>query len=114
MNKLRNSVRLVGNLGADPEIKEINGGKKVASFRLATNETYKKTNGDQVTETHWHQIIAWGKTADIVEKYLHKGQEVSVEGKLTNRTWEDKEGQTRYVTEVIINELLMTGKKEAS
>jgi len=113
MNKLRNSVRLVGNLGADPEIKEMPSGRKLAKFSIATNETFKKTTGEQVTETQWHNLIAWGKTAEIVEKYLNKGQEVSIEGKLTNRTWEDAEGNKKYMTEVVVNELLMTGKKEA-
>jgi single-strand DNA-binding protein len=113
MKSLRNSVRLVGHLGADPEVKEVSNGKKLAKFSLATNETYKKTTGEQVTETQWHHLVAWGKTAEIVEKYLNKGQEVSVEGKLTNRTWEDPDGNKKYMTEIVVNELLMTGKKEA-
>lgn len=113
MNTLRNSVRLVGNLGADPVVKEIAKGRKVANFSLATNESYKKANGDQVNETQWHNLVAWGKTAEIVEQYLTKGQEVSIEGRLTNRSWEDKDGNKKYITEIIINELLMTGKKEA-
>lgn len=113
MKSLRNSVRLVGNLGADPEVKEIAGGRKVANFTLATNETFKKANGDKVEETQWHNLVAWGKTAEILQKYVQKGQEVSVEGKLTNRTWEDKDGNKRYITEIVVNELLLTGKKGA-
>lgn len=111
MNSLRNSVRLVGHLGANPEVKEVANGKKVARLNLATNETYKRANGEQVTETQWHSLIAWGKTAEIIEKYLQKGQEVCIEGKLNNRSWEDSEGVKRYATEVVVNEMLMVGKK---
>ncbi|MCO4819952.1 MAG: single-stranded DNA-binding protein [Bacteroidetes bacterium] len=110
MNSLRNSVRLVGHLGNNPEVKEIASGKKVVKISLATNESFKK-NGDQVTETQWHNLVAWGKTADIAEKYLQKGQEVCIEGRLNNRSWEDADGNMRYATEVVINELLMVGKK---
>ncbi len=112
MNSLRNSVRLVGHLGNNPEVKEIASGKKVAKISLATNESFKK-NGDQVTETQWHNLVAWGKTADIAEKYLQKGQEVCIEGRLNNRSWEDADGNMRYATEVVINELLMVGKKSS-
>ena len=113
MKSLRNSVRLVGHLGANPDVRETTNGKKMARFSLATNETYKKATGEQVTETYWHNLIAWGKTAEIAEKYLNKGQEISVEGKLTSRSYEDKEGIKKYITEIVVNELLMTGKKEA-
>ncbi|MBI1305264.1 MAG: single-stranded DNA-binding protein [Bacteroidetes bacterium] len=113
MKSLRNSVRLMGNLGGDPEIKEFGKGKKLAKFSLATSETYRNSEGEQVTETQWHNLVAWGKTAEIVERYLTKGQEISIEGKLTNRSWDDKDGTKRFMTEIVINELMMTGKKSA-
>ena len=110
MNTLRNKVQLIGNLGQDPEIINLESGKKLARFTLATNESYKNTNGEKITDTQWHQIVAWGKTADIIEKYVVKGKEVAIDGKLTTRTWEDKDGMKRYTTEVVCNELLMLGK----
>ena len=111
MNTLRNKVQLIGNLGQNPEVKELNGGKKVAKFSLATNETYRNKAGEKVTETQWHNLVAWGKTADIIEKFLKKGSEVAIEGKLLNRNYTDKEGVKRYVTEIQVNELLMLGGK---
>ena len=111
MNTLRNKVQLIGNLGQNPEVKELNGGKKVAKFSLATNETYKNKAGEKVTDTQWHNLVAWGKTADIIEKYLKKGSEVAIEGKLLNRNYTDKEGVKRYVTEIQVSELLMLGSK---
>ena len=107
MNTLRNRVQLIGNLGNDPEIMNFNGGKTKAKFSMATSETYKKENGEKVTETQWHNIIAWGNTAKIVEKLLKKGSEVAVEGKLTNRSYEDKEGNKKYISEVVINEIFL-------
>ncbi|MFI5164085.1 MAG: single-stranded DNA-binding protein [Bacteroidia bacterium] len=111
MNNLRNKVQLIGNLGQNPEVKELNGGKKVAKFSLATNETYRNKAGEKVTDTQWHNLVAWGKTADIIEKYLKKGSEVAVEGKLLNRNYTDKEGVKRYVTEIQVSDLLMLGGK---
>ncbi len=111
MNTLRNKVQLIGNLGNDPEIITMDSGKKLAKFSIATNESYKNAQGEKVVDTQWHTIIAWGKTADIIESYVSKGKEVAIEGKLTNRSWEDKEGNKRYTTEVICNELLMLGNK---
>ncbi|MGB2685509.1 MAG: single-stranded DNA-binding protein, partial [Olleya sp.] len=102
--------QLIGNLGQDPEIINLESGKKLARFTLATNESYKNTKGEKITDTQWHQIVAWGKTADIIEKYVVKGKEVAIDGKLTTRTWEDKDGMKRYTTEVVCNELLMLGK----
>ena len=110
MNTLRNKVQLIGNLGQDPEILITNSGKKRARFSIATNETYKNQNGERITDTQWHTVIAWGNLADIVEKYVTKGQEVAVEGKLSNRNYQDKEGTTKYITEIVCNELLMIGK----
>ncbi len=111
MNALRNKVQLIGNVGMNPEIKTLDGGKKLAKMRIATNESYKNSKGELVKETQWHNLIAWGKTAEIIEKYLKIGNEVAVEGKLINRNYTDKDGQKRYITEIQVNELLMIGGK---
>lgn len=110
MNTLRNKVQLIGNLGNDPEVINLEGGSKLAKFSMATNESYKNAKGEKVTDTQWHNIVAWGKTAEIVENYLKKGNEVAVEGKLINRSYETKDGDKRYVTEIKCSELLMLGK----
>jgi single-strand DNA-binding protein len=109
---MRNKVTLIGNIGNAPEVKELNGGNKLAKFSLATNETYRNKAGEKVTDTQWHNLTAWGKTAEIVGKYLKKGSEVAVEGKLLNRNYTDKEGVKRYVTEIQVNEILMLGGKK--
>ncbi len=111
MSTLRNKVQLIGNLGNDPEIITLESGQKLAKFSLATNESYKDSDGQKQTKTDWHNLIAWGKTADIVEKYITKGKEIAIEGKLTNRSYETKEGEKRYVTEVVVSEILMLGSK---
>jgi len=111
MSTLRNKVQLIGNLGNNPEIITLESGKKLAKFSLATNENYKNAKGEKVTDTQWHNIVAWNKTAEIIEKYLEKGKEVAIEGKLTSRSYETKEGDKRYVTEIVCNELLMLGGK---
>ncbi len=110
MNALKNKVQLIGNLGQDPEVVELENGSKLAKFSVATNETFRNAKGEKVTDTQWHNIVAWGKTAEIVEKYLSKGSEIAVEGKLIHRSYETKEGDKRYVTEIRCNELLMLGK----
>lgn len=112
MNALRNKVQLIGNLGMNPEIKTLDGGKKLAKFSLATNENYKNAKGEKVTETQWHNCIAWGKTAEIIEKFLSKGSEVALEGKLINRNYTDKDGIKRYVTEIEVSEILMLDSKK--
>ncbi|MBW6482446.1 MAG: single-stranded DNA-binding protein [Vicingaceae bacterium] len=112
MSNLKNKVQLIGNIGNAPEIINLEGGKKLAKFSVATNESYKTAKGETVKETQWHNLIAWGKTAEIVEKYLTKGNEVAIEGKLTSRSYEDKAGVKKYVTEVVVNELLMLGGKK--
>lgn len=109
MKALRNKVQLIGNLGMNPEIKALAGGKKLAKLTIATNETYKNAEGEKVQETQWHNLIAWGKTAEIAEKFLTKGSEVAIEGKLIHRNYTDKDGVKRYVTEIEINEFLMLG-----
>ena len=111
MYALRNKVQLIGNLGNAPEVRNTESGKKLAKFSLATNEIYRNAKGEKVTETQWHNLVAWGKTAEIIEKYLVKGSEVVVEGKLINRNYTDKEGNKKYVTEVEVSELLMLGDK---
>jgi single-strand DNA-binding protein len=111
MYALKNKVQLIGNLGGNPEIKTTEGGKKLARFSMATNEVYRNANGDKVTETQWHNLIAWGKVAEIAEKFLIKGSEVAIEGKLVNRSYNDKEGNKKYVSEVQVNEVLMLGEK---
>ncbi len=110
MNTLRNKVQLIGNLGNDPEIINLESGKTLAKFAIATNENYKNASGEKVTDTQWHNVVAWGKTAQIIEKYVTKGKEVAIEGKLTSRSYETKEGEKKYITEVVCNELLMLGK----
>ena len=111
MNTLRNKVQLIGNLGNDPEIITLDSGKKLAKFSIATNESYKNTMGEKVTDTQWHNVIAWNKTAEIIEKYVTKGNEIAIEGKLTSRSYENKEGEKKNITEVVCNELLMLGGK---
>src|SRR5580765_3464378 len=114
MYALKNKVQLIGNLGGKPEVKNTESGKKLAMFNLATSEIYRNAKGEKVTETQWHRIVAWGKIAEIVEKYLDKGKEVVIEGKLINRSYTDKEGHKKYITEVQVSELLMLGAKAAS
>ncbi|MEQ1798570.1 MAG: single-stranded DNA-binding protein [Lacibacter sp.] len=111
MYALKNKVQLIGNLGNAPEVRTLDGGKKMAKFSIATNETYRNAKGEKVTETQWHNMIAWGKVAEIAEKYLTKGKEVVVEGKLVNRNYTDKDGNKKYSTEVQVNELLLLGEK---
>jgi single-strand DNA-binding protein len=111
MYALKNKVHLIGNLGNAPDIRTTDSGKKWARFSMATNETYRNAKGEKVTETQWHNLVAWGRIAEIVEKYLIKGKEIAVEGKLVNRRYIDKDGNKRYITEVQVNELLMLGSK---
>ena len=110
MSTLRNKVQLIGHVGNDPEIKTFDGGKKLAKLNVATNESYKNEKGEKVEETQWHSLIAWGKTADIIEKYVVKGKEIAIEGKLTHRSYDDKDGNKRYITEVVANELVLLNK----
>ena len=107
---MKNLVQLIGHVGQEPEIKNLEGGKKLANISIATNEVYYKDNGDKVEQTQWHRVTAWGKTADIIERFVTKGKEIGIEGKLTHRSYDDKDGNKRYVTEVIANEILLIGK----
>ncbi len=107
MNALRNRVQLIGNLGNEPEIINLESGKKLAKLNLATNDSYTNDKGEKITDTQWHHVVAWGKTAELIEKYLSKGKEVMIEGKLTHRSYEDKNGDKKYMTEVVASELLL-------
>ena|ERR1700744_4163123 len=108
MNTLRNSVRLVGNLGMDPEIRALDKDRKMARVSIATNESYKNDKGERITDTQWHNLVLWGQQAKFAEEYLKKGDEIAIEGKLSSRSYTDKEGNKRYVTEVVVNEFMKT------
>lgn len=107
---MKNRVQLIGRVGQDPEVKTLDGGKKLATVSIATNDVYYKENGDKVEQTEWHRVTAWGKTAEIIEKYVVKGKEIGIEGKLTHRSYDDKNGEKRYVTEIVANEVLLLSK----
>lgn len=107
---MKNKVQLIGNVGNDPEIKTLDSGRKLAHLSIATSEKYTNDKGEKVEQTEWHRVTAWGKTAEIIEKYVVKGKEVAVEGKLTHRSYDDKNGEKRYVTEVVVNEILLLSK----
>jgi single-strand DNA-binding protein len=112
MKTICNSVRLIGNLGRDPEIKNFEDGKKLAKVSLATSDRFKNTKGEWVTETQWHNLVAWGKQAEIMERLLKKGAEVTVNGRIVSRNYEDKEGNKKYMTEIVVTELYLPGKKK--
>jgi single-strand DNA-binding protein len=109
MNNLRNRVQLIGNTGQAPEIISFENGGKLAKVSMATNEFYKNAKGEKVQDTQWHSLICWGAKADIFEKYVKKGQEIAVEGKLITKSYETKEGEKRYRTEVQVTEVLLLG-----
>ena len=112
MKHMNNSVNLIGNLGMDPEVKKFDNGKSMARFSLATSEFYKNAAGERVKDAQWHQVVAWGKSAEIVEKYLKKGSKIAVEGRLSNRQYENDKGEKKYFTEVVVNELMMLDPKQ--
>lgn len=114
MQNLKNNVQLIGRLGIDPEVKTFGENKRMVRLSLATNDKYRNSRGETVEDTQWHSIVAWGKTAEIAEKYLKKGQEVAVRGKLNTRQYDDANGNRRYLTEVVCNELMMLGSKSES
>ncbi|WP_417444180.1 single-stranded DNA-binding protein [Joostella sp.] len=114
MSTLKNQVQLIGNVGQEPQVTVLDDGKKVARISLATNENYKNSKGEKQTNTDWHQIVAWGKVASLIEEYVCTGKEIAVQGKLSSRSYEDKEGVKRYVTEVIVSEILFLGGNQAS
>lgn len=110
MNALRNKVQLIGRLGQDPEIITFDDGNKIAKFSMATDDSYKDKNGDKVERTDWHNVVVKGGLVKIVEEYVNKGKEIAIEGKLTTRSYETKDGEKRYITEIHCNELLLLGK----
>ena len=103
---MKNRVQLIGHVGQDPEIKQLENGR-VANFTIATNDSYTNAKGEKVEQTEWHRVSAWGKTVEIIEQLLKKGSHVAIEGKLTHRSYDDKDGNKRYITEVVANELVM-------
>jgi single-strand DNA-binding protein len=107
MKNLRNSVTLIGRLGANPEVKELGKEKAVAKISLATDDSYKNAKGEKVESTQWHTVVAWNRQAKFAEKYLTKGSQIAIEGKLVHRMYEDSKGEKKYITEVIANEFLM-------
>ncbi len=112
MRNLKNKVQLIGHVGQTPEMTLLEGGKTVIRFSLATNEYYKTGEGEKVQKTQWHNLVAWNKTAELIELLVTKGKEVAIEGKLTSHSYEDKGGVRRYVTEVLVNEFLLLGAKD--
>ena len=113
MNTLKNKVQLIGNLGFDPEVREVAAGRKVARMSVATHETYRNAKGESVTDTQWHTVVAWGPTAEQVERLLRKGMPVMLEGRLVHRSYEGKDGNKRYVTEVVMNGFNLMPKQRA-
>ena len=111
MTSLKNNVQLIGRLGNEPDVRTFESGKKMATFSLATNDTYTNAQGEKVEDTQWHNIVVWGKKVDVVENYLKKGNEIAMSGKLINRSYE-KDGEKKYITEITMNELLMMGGKK--
>jgi single-strand DNA-binding protein len=110
MNALRNNVRLIGNLGDDPKVRKLDSGKTVANFSIATNEIYRDSKGEKQSETTWHRLVAWGKQAEVVENYVKKGSEIAIDGKISNRSYEDKNGEKHYITEILVNSVLLLGR----
>jgi len=113
MKDLRNRVQLIGNLGMDPEVKNLEGGRTMTKFSLATSQSYQNAQGDKVKDTQWHNLVIWGKLGETAGKYLKKGSEIAAEGKIVYRSYESKEGQTKYITEIVVSDFLMMSKKKA-
>lgn len=111
MSTLKNKVQLIGNVGNEPEMTVLESGKKVIRFSLATNGNFKKANGEKSQVTDWHNVVAWGKTAEIIDQFAAKGKQIAVEGKLSSRSYDAREGKKRYITEVVENEVVLLGSK---
>ncbi|MDP4185195.1 MAG: single-stranded DNA-binding protein [Bacteroidota bacterium] len=107
-----NKVILVGNVGKDPEVRHLDSNVAVANFSLATSETYTAKNGERVTTTEWHNIVAWRGLADLAEKYVRKGRQLYIEGRIRTRSYDDKDGNKRYVTEIYADNMMFLGRKE--
>jgi len=112
MSRSLNRATLIGNLGADPEVRTVGAGNRVANFSLATSRSWKDADGTPHERTDWHKVVVWGARVDVVEQYLRKGERVYVEGEIQNRSYEDGEGTTRYVTEINARELLLLGGRD--
>lgn len=112
MTTLRNNVQLIGHLGKDPEVRTFESGKKMASFSIATSDTYKNQKGEKVQDTQWHNLVIWGKLADIAGQYLKKGSEVAVSGKLVHRNYETASGEKKYITEINVSDMVMLSSKD--
>jgi single-strand DNA-binding protein len=113
MNSMRNRATLIGRLGQDPEIKTTESGKKVTNFTLATDDGYKNSEGQKISETTWHNIVAWNGLAELAGKYLKKGRQVMVDGRIVYRTYEDKNGVTKYVTEIVLSDMVFLNDGKA-
>lgn len=113
MSNLKNRVQLMGFVGKDPEVKNLSTGTSMARFSMATNDHYTNAKGEKVEETYWHTVVVWGKQAEFAEKYISKGTELAIEGKLVSRSYENKDGQKAYITEVVAHEVLLLNKKNA-
>lgn len=111
MKDLRNRVQLIGHLGMNPEVKDFENGKKLAKFSVATKLNYRDSNNEKVEDTQWHNVVAWGKEAELAEKFLAKGSYVTIEGRIVYRNYEDKDGQKRYSTEIVMNDVILPPKK---
>ncbi len=111
MSNMRNRVQLIGRLGAKPEVKKFDSGKVKASFSLATKDFYRNAKGENVEETTWHNVIAWGPMAEKIEKLTDKGSEIAVDGKISNRSYDDKDGTKRYISEVVVDTMLLLGER---
>jgi single-strand DNA-binding protein len=113
MYALRNNVQLIGNLGNAPDVRITENGKKMAQFSIATHETHRNAKGEKIEETQWHRVVAWGKIAEVAEKFLNKGKAVAIGGRLINRSYLDKDGTKKFITEIHVSELLLLGAKAA-
>ena len=111
MSTLRNKVQLIGNIGNEPKITNLESGNKVVRFSMATNEYFRNSQGEKVQSTQWHYVVAWDKKADIIEQYTHKGKEIAIEGKLISRSYTNEMGVKCYVTEIVASEILLLGSK---
>lgn len=111
MTNLRNRVQLIGNLGMNPELVLTENGSKLIKFSLATSNTYKNQKGEKTTDTQWHNIVGWGGLAELSNKYLKKGDQITIEGRIVYRNYEDKEGNKKYITEIVMNDLILPPKQ---
>lgn len=114
MRNLRNSVSLIGHVGKEPEIIKFDNGNQLAKFSLATTESFKNKKGEKSSQTHWHNLVVWGKLSQVVAKYVSKGKQICIEGRLSSRAWEDQQGQKHYATEILVHDILLLGKAKSA